>query len=383
MSLSKYIMLVGFISQLTLFANDDILSPNYKKDIDLSIKKINIDGSKQKIDWINPIRVSYEKDSLNSLDDIETTTISINQPIFKSGGIYNVIKYSNSFKQYQTIDTTIRKKLLIKDATILLYQLKIIDINLNKQRLLIKNSQIDTKQKQEQVINGILDVSFLNDSIIKLNQNRLQLSNLNIQKQNLLNKFVNLTSQDYKLFKLPKLSLKNEQKLLDSNIYIQKSKLDVESKKYMKNMVLSKYLPEVSLTYNYNKNHNTNIDNTNSGIRVSIPLDIKSYYDTQSSKISYLKSKLNSNIVKEQEKNYLKYQIKQIFIIDNKLKIQSDTIDYYNKLLKQMRALKKNGLKTKDDLEILNNSKDIAKLDLEVFKLDKQIKLLEIYARTN
>jgi len=48
-----------------------------------------------------------------------------------------------------------------------------------------------------------------------------------------------------------------------------------------------------------------------------------------------------------------------------------------------MSELSENGLKTLDDVIILQNSKAIALLELNIFKIDKQIQLLEIYARTN
>jgi hypothetical protein len=69
--------------------------------------------------------------------------------------------------------------------------------------------------------------------------------------------------------------------------------------------------------------------------------------------------------------------------IDNKLKIQHSTLEYFSKLINQTTELYDNGLKTKDDLIILQNSKNIEMLNLEIFNFDKQIKLWEIYARTN
>jgi hypothetical protein len=58
-------------------------------------------------------------------------------------------------------------------------------------------------------------------------------------------------------------------------------------------------------------------------------------------------------------------------------------LEYFSKLINQTTELYDNGLKTKDDLIILQNSKNIEMLNLEIFNFDKQIKLWEIYARTN
>jgi hypothetical protein len=374
LKISKYILLAMCSLQLTAIANDDILSNDQLKSIDFSFEKIQYDSAKQKIDWINPVYLSHDSD---------ITAISINQPIFKSGGIYNAIKYANISKKYQSLDISIQKKMLIKDATSLLYELNKIDLSIKKQMLLIQNSKIDIKQKKEQVNNHILDLSFLNDAIIKWNQNRLQLINLNIQKDDLLNQFNSLTNKNYKNIQLPILKLLNKDMLIQNNLYIKKSILNEKSSKYLKNITLSKYLPSVSLVHDHIKYDSTNQETTSTQLKLTIPLDVKSYYDTQSAKISYLKSKLDTKIVMEQEQNYIKYQLSKISSIDQKINIQQDTIKYYINLIDQMVEERNNGLKVDDDVTIIKNSKKIAQYDLEIFKLDKQIKLLEIYARTN
>jgi outer membrane protein TolC len=391
LQISKFTLLTVLFLQLTSFADESLLSSRQEKNIDLSLEKIRLDSSKQKIDWINPINFSYKKNILVPTQDASNfiipntriSTISINQPIFKSGGIYNAIKYSNASKKYQSLDINIQKKMLIKDATILLFELLKIDINIKKQNILIDNSNIDIKQKKELIKNHILDISFLNDAIIKLNQNKLQLTNLKIQKEDLLNKFENLTNKSYKSIDVPRLTLVDKDNILNNNLYIKKSQLNEKSQRYMKNITLAKYLPTISILHDYVKYHDRNIDTSTTGLRLTIPLDIKSYYDTQSAKISYLKSKLNTNIVQEEEQNYLKHQLAQISFIDEKIEIQRETINYYNTLLDQIIEEKKHGLKVVDDVTLITNSKMTANLELKIFNIDKQIKLLEIYARTN
>ncbi|MDB4257304.1 TolC family protein, partial [Arcobacteraceae bacterium] len=97
--------------------------------------------------------------------------ISISQPIFKSGGIYYAIKYAHSFSTQRNTSIDIQKKELIKQTINLLFQIQQINITIKKQKLLIKNSLIDVKWKKEQVLNCILDTSFLDNSILDLNGN--------------------------------------------------------------------------------------------------------------------------------------------------------------------------------------------------------------------
>ncbi len=73
-------------------------------------------SSKLKKDWINPIDLSISK-SYGDVFDSTKSSISINQPIFKSGGIYSAIKYANASYKFNDIDISIQKKELIKDVT--------------------------------------------------------------------------------------------------------------------------------------------------------------------------------------------------------------------------------------------------------------------------
>jgi hypothetical protein len=46
-----------------------------------------------------------------------------------------------------------------------------------------------------------------------------------------------------------------------------------------------------------------------------------------------------------------------------------------------MKELEKAGLKTKDDLQVMKNSKNAETLDIKIFSIDRQLELLELYAR--
>lgn len=382
LQISKIVLSFLFI-YIGIYANDSILSKDRIESLDLSQEKIDSDSGKQKIDWINPINISYIKNISAPTQDTRISTISINQPIFKSGGIYNAIKYSNISNKYQTLETDIQRKLLIKDATTLLFKLNQIDLKIKKQSLQIKNAKIDVKIKQEQILHNILDMTFLNNAIIILNQNNISLEDLKLSKIDLENKFNNLSSKTYQNFSLPVLSIIKSNDFISNNIYIKKAKLNEKSQDYYKKIILSNYLPTLSLTHDYINYHDRNLDTSTTGIKFTIPLDIKSYYDTQSSKISYLKAKKQTDIIKNEETNYIKSVQNKINTIENKIQIQESTINYYNDLIITTIDLKNNGLKTSDDVNILQNSSNIEKLSLQIFEIDKQIQLLEAYARTN
>lgn len=383
----KLLLISTFLAS-PLLANSTILSTDRLKSFDYQQEKINTDSAKQKIDWVNPITYTYKKSDGNSdTYDYSSSVISVSQPIFKSGGIYNAIKYSHSSKKYQTLELQAQKKALIKDTTKLLFQLHQIDLNIAKQQLQIKNSQIEVSNKQEEVLNGMLDVISLNNAIITFNKNKIALEDLKLQKQTLEKSFNLLASQNYTGFTLPQFNMIDKETFLKQNINIQKSLENENSLNYLKKVTIAKYLPTVNLTYNYTDYHERDSGYSDDtveygGINISIPLDIKSGYDIQSSKIAYLKSKLDTNIQRDEELNFIESLYSKIETIDNKIKVQKDNINYYSKLIFQMKELQSGGLKTSDDVTLLENSKQVETLNLNIYKLDKQLELLEAYART-
>jgi len=153
-------------------------------------------------------------------------------------------------------------------------------------------------------------------------------------------------------------------------------------------MSVAKYLPAVNLTYDYTKYHDRGgnpfltDDNVQSyGFNITIPLDVRTFNDIQSSKIEYLKAKtaLQNNIVSEQ--NIFKTTLSKIHMLDEKVKIAKDDLQLYDSLLAQMVELKEVGIKTQSDVDTLQNSKSIKAIDIDIYAMDKQIELLEIYAR--
>ena len=85
-------ILVFFILFINLFSQD-ILNKNYSEKFKLSEQKIIKESKKLKIDWINPITYTYSYSDDKKLGVSRTSVIAINQPVFRSGGIYNAIKY--------------------------------------------------------------------------------------------------------------------------------------------------------------------------------------------------------------------------------------------------------------------------------------------------
>ena len=64
---------------------------------------------------------------------------------------------------------------------------------------------------------------------------------------------------------------------------------------------------------------------------------------------------------------------------EKKKQLSVENRDIYEKLLADTVDLYKAGYKTEYDVELLQNSVEIQKIDVEVFGMDKQLELLTLY----
>lgn len=109
MHLKHFSLLAVLIASLSLYGNEAILSKERLEIFDLSKEKAQEDASTLKKDWINPITYKLSKTQKEEHNPLKST-ISVNQPIFKSGGIYQAILYANSIEKYSNLDIEIQKR---------------------------------------------------------------------------------------------------------------------------------------------------------------------------------------------------------------------------------------------------------------------------------
>lgn len=389
---SKVKLLLCSLIFTNLFAsgilNDNsILSEPRKKTFDLSKEQIKEDSSKLKKDWINPITYKYTK---NLGEDYKTSksVISIDQPIFQSGGIYQAIKYAQSTYNYASLEIQQEQKELIKKAVNLLFNIEKTKLNIKKAKYTLENAKIDVERKKEQVLNGFLDASFLDDALLTLNSTKNSLVDLKYSKQELINNFNAISSKEYTTFELPTFKLFSKEEYLENNIEIKKAKADITKKGNFAYMTKAKYLPSVNAYYTYSKYHdiddNTSLNKENNqtfGLTVSVPFDTRTFNDIESKKIDYLKSKLDLQNTLTDEKIFFKTSIDKINMINERLQITRDDLEVYDSILKIINEEKEAQLKTQSDLETLQNSQKIKSIDLKTYEIDRQLTLLDMYVK--
>ncbi|SFV54757.1 hypothetical protein MNB_SM-7-648 [hydrothermal vent metagenome] len=165
-----------------------------------------------------------------------------------------------------------------------------------------------------------------------------------------------------------------------------------EKNLYARNVTVAKYLPALNLTASYNRDELKNpssitIPGASSistnyysyGFGISMPLDWNTFRDIESSKIDYLKADIMIED-KKRELISLYEQVEQnLKNIDKKISLAKENYDIYKKLLQDTKKLYKAGYKAKPDVDLLQNSADMAKIDIEIFEMDKQLELLNLY----
>ena len=389
---SKTLLLLSTFLSFNLYAqssifDENIISEDRMQNFKLNEKQIKENSNKLKKDWINPISYQYAK-NLGTDYKTEKSVIAINQPIFQSGGIYEAINYADSTYDYANKEIVQQKRALIKTAITYLFSIKKVDVNIKKAKLSIQNAKIDVTRKKEQVLNGFLDSSFLDNALLTLNSSKHTLIDLKYQKKELINNFQNISSKDYKSFVLPKLKLSNQKDFIENNIEVSKLDADIKMKKNFSYMTITKYLPSVNAYYNYSKYHYTDgkssIDKNSDqtfGLTLNVPLDTRTFNDIESKKIDYLKSKLSLKNKIQDEKTFFQTKLDKIALLDERITITKEDLKLYDSILAILKEEKEAQLKTQNDLDTLQNSQNIKSLDLILYELDKQIELLELYAR--
>lgn len=390
------LVLLSLLSSSLLLASennsslDRYISVNKKEQFNFDYQKNEAENSKLRDSWIAPLNLNYSHSTSNPYDNDQTSqnaAIKMDQPIFRSGGIYYGIKYANALRKYSDYSVDVAKRKMIKDAVSLLIQIKQSDYRIKRQKLQIQNSEINLAQKKEQYLNGQLDSGFLDNAVIERNFVIQNLYDIETSKEKLISSFSTLSDLNYENVTIPHLELLNKEEFLKHNIVLKMADSQIEKDDYNKNVTIAKYLPAVSLTagYNWSKSDSPfNFGDTEKeyydyGFRANMPLDINTFRDIESARIDYLKS----GLVKEDTKIQLNALFEQVIQnIDNLTKkklLSVENGEIYTRLLQDTEDLYRAGYKTEYDVDLLKNSVRISEFDVKIYEMDKQLELLTLY----
>ncbi len=385
---------VSLIDSFKTFSIDDSYLSSYKKEqIKIDKKRVELQSDNLKYDWISSIMgsASYtNSDSLGYTKETLSASITIDQPIFKSGGIWYAIKYAGANREFLRLGTEQNQLNLLKSVISYLFQIKKYEMQILKQKLLIKNSNIDVMRKKEQYESGLLDSSFLDSAILDRSRLEIALLDLESQKHSIVMKFKSISDLDYKSTKLPKFMLIKKSTYLDSLLSLKSKRAEEIKNRYLKKMTVSNYLPTVSFFAGYYAKKDSfngmsqSSDYNQFGLRFSMPLySVNKSRDIEIKQLDLLKSKLEYLDLKRDEENTYTDSVERLKILDKKIEIVKRNEKLYASLLSATKESYSAGEKTIYDVNTLKNSMKTTSLDIKIYELDKQMILLELYAKMN
>ena len=370
----------------------DILSTDKRQLLEYQKEQNSVQTHQLENSWISPIMLSYSKNYSTQFGSTINTgqfVVSVDQPIFKSGGIWSAIKYAKALGEANGLDIELQKRQLILQALTILYNLKKSKYQLDKLALTINNDNVDIQIQKESYDEGLSNRTLYDQALLKRNQDETSRLELELQIVKLENDFSLLSSLNPHSVKLPNFGMIDKARYMENQLTLQRDNLRVKEKQHNSYMTLSKYLPEISVTGRYtNEDLNPLFASPNSqiktqyfnyGFKVTLPLNINSFDDVQNSKIAYLNAKVTLDENRKQLVNNFKLVQKRLEIIDKKIALSKDDAGHYASMLTTAQELELIGDRTSLDTEMVSNRVKIRELDQEIYKIDAQLELLGLY----
>ncbi len=383
---------IYFCLAINLGADDTLLSALQKKDLALDREQSIIEAKKLHDSWINPIEMqySYQKGDQYPNQLFESFSITVNQPIFKSGGIYKAILYANAVKKSSLLSVKLKERSLIFKVLELAYTYRRLKLQEKRAKLLLKNAKLDVLIKKEQFLHQELDSTYLDSAIVQKNSAALRLLELKEKIAEVKRGIKDLSDIDPDTLPLPTFSLLTKQEFMRKNLFIEKIAKDIEAKKHYKFMSIARYLPTISLfgSYTYQKMQGSvyfpdynYVDHFYTyGVRVSMPLfDINALRNVELAKIAYLKARVGLLQAKREKNDFFLQQLQKLKIIEQKIALAAEDLALYRKLYKDTLQKYKSGEKTEYDVAIMKNSLQTKKIEPQLYAIDKQLLLLKLY----
>lgn len=372
-----------------------ILSTNKSMIFDYQMKTNELESDKLSKSWVNPVMLSYNKSYSTQFTtgtyDMSNFSVSIDQPIFRSGGIYFAIKYAQALRGANSSQIVLQKRQMVAEATTILFNIKKNRLLQEKIRYQLKNDAIDIKQKRESFDAGVLDSSFLDQAILKNSQDETSLLELELGLQALYQQFSLLSDKDPDSLRLPTLKLITKQTYTASNLELQRDRQKAQEKDYYEKVTWAKYLPTVSLHGTYmNGDLNPLYSGAsallkekyyNYGFSISMPIDVNAFSDIEAGKVAKLQAAVEAIDRKETVEEEYVWIENNLAILDKKIALAQKDEKVYQSLYTVTKNLVKAGEKTELDAQVMQNALRIRKLDQKIYDIDRQIELLKIYAR--
>jgi len=395
--LKKLWPLCSLLTVVSVFAEEGYLSNLKEKQFSHDYEKVKLQSDMLRESWLQPIVASYsymKNDQYNGDATIRTMSISIDQPIFQSGGIYYGIKFAEASRKYSNLSVDAARTKMIKDTVSMLMQIRQNEFRLEKQKLLVENAKLNLELKTEQYLHGELDSGFLDNAIIEKNLQIQGMYDLEAIREKLLSAFSALSDLDPKTIEVPQLQLIDGEAFEERSLDLELARSDIEKTRWNSNVTRAKYLPKVSLSASHvwdkmvnpafiGQPMNAIFDTsyTSYGVKASMIFDFNEFRDMELSQVEYLKSQILLADTKRETKRLFDEVKANLDKADKKIVLAEENRVLYQKLLEDTKELFKAGYKTEYDVNMLGNSAAIQVYEKKIIELDRQMELLALYEK--
>lgn len=387
--MKKLLLALFCAASLNAEGIENFLSADYNELFELQLQKSQKDADYDSLSWISPVTLSYERSwntqtpGTNSVTN--TLSIGIDQPIFKSGGIFYAIKYAKSNLRVASANIIKNKLSLEGSAVELALKIKETKLAIKKLKLQLRNRDIEISSVQELYRAGLSDGVTLDNALVKKDEAKIALLDMESNLEALGASFSKISDKNPDTIRVPHLKVPSKEQYLSHNIDLDIAQAKSILAQNLHSIKRSAYLPTLSVGARYTKlskvQAGRNDAFTNYSLRVSMPLSVNVGNDLERSKLSSMIAKVEEkNSLREAKADYSTAR-KKVAIIQKRINLAKREARAYRRLLKSTRELYRAGQKSSQDVELLENSKRVQQLDIKIYSIEKELAILELHKK--
>ncbi len=322
-------------------------------------------SSQKSTSWIRNVNLTMSRSFVDGDYDSDSYSASYNQPIYMGGNIINTIVSSKKEREINLSIVDRERDSLIYSIIAKMLQIKRMDLRENSIKLSLKSNEIDLKRKKRLYKDGILDITFVSDLIIRQNSIKNQLIDIVTTKELMKKELKLLTPMRYEDLKNNK-SLFSYVKLIGKEEFIKNNYINIEKEKIkladlQTQRTKNSLWPTVSMGLSANKYENdyTSATAYNSSVSVSMPISINNYKEVEVAKVNSMVLSSSYDDRLQEEEVFWENKIVEISSIDDKMQNIKGAIKEYEGLIEILEKDLELGLSVACDLELLKINRDL------------------------
>ena len=387
-------ILLSLLSCTLLFADTTPLSSTKQEILSLKRQQIVKDTDVASKSWISPLNfsASINKNHDASSNETQTQNASLqwNQDIFRSGGIDSTIKQSRASGAASLLGIDIQEAAYLKQIFTLKTQIIRDTLIVKQDEFTLKNSEIDLMMTKAKYKAGLSDLSQLNQITLTKDTSRNNLISVknNLQSESFeLQKLIG--SQNIESLHVEQFVLPTKEEYLARNLELLQYDKQSEANVAAWKVKSSSYLPKLSLNANYGYSKydyssplvsDTQGNTYSYGLTFSMPiLDVNSNSSIESARLVSLQTKSQQNDRKIELEQQYEEHCNNIKNFEEKISVADEMIKMYDELFTFTKGQVAAGFKSQYDLDSLENSSKIQKLEKEIQNYNILLEKITLY----